>query len=126
MSWEREDSERWLSDNPLPRSFSFNGEVTWPKYKLKKGYGQWLRTAGSYHPALRGLFALCHEILAGLPVGRPMPGGTELAELIDAESLKQGALSIPTETQEKPSDNPTSNPGDSPALSTPVLPDSHS
>lgn len=104
MSWEREDTERWLRDYPLPRTFMFRGVLVWPDKKLLKGYGQWLRTAGSYHVELRGLFALCHEFLAAVPEGAPMPDGTQLAAMIEAHVSRQGALPIETE---EPSDNPT-------------------
>jgi hypothetical protein len=83
MNWTPEDTERWLTDYPLPATFVWNGKRAYPRYTLKKGYGFWLRTAGPYHPPLRGLFALCHQILSGLPVGMPMPGGEQLvAELL--------------------------------------------
>jgi hypothetical protein len=82
MSWTREDTERWLNDFPLPRDLVVRGEKVWPKYTLKKGYGFWLRTAGPYHKPLRGLFTLCHEMLAAVPEGYRMPYPEELGALI--------------------------------------------
>lgn len=99
--WTPDDTERWLTDYPLPRDFVFpplpadvrvvlegrdagepNQARAWPLYTAKKGYGFWLRTAGPYHKPLRGLFALAHEILATLPLGARMPTPEELASLI--------------------------------------------
>jgi hypothetical protein len=96
--WTPDDTERWLNDYPLPRDFVFpplppgvrpvlegrdpgepNQARAWPLYQVKKGYGFWLRTAGPYHKPLRGLYALVHEIFAGLPIGAPMPTSDELA-----------------------------------------------
>lgn len=98
MAWEREDTERWLDDYPLPADFVHNGEVVYPRYQLRTGYGQWLRTAGSYHPALRGLFALVHEVLAeksatGARMPTPEELGTELAAIV----TMQGTLGLDPE-----------------------------
>jgi hypothetical protein len=82
-AWTLDDTERWLTDYPLPAAFKWNNTRAYPIYRLKKGYGFWLRTAGPYHPPLRGLFMLCHEILAALRPGvDPMPGGEQLAALL--------------------------------------------
>ncbi len=98
MAWEREDTERWLKDYPLPPDFIWNGEKAWPRYQLKEGYGQWLRTAGSYHPALRGLFALVHDILAEkAAVGAKAPTADELAAELRAHATLQGTLGIEEE-----------------------------
>lgn len=94
MSWEREDTERWLNDWPLPADLHFRGEKVWPRYALKHGYGQWLRTAGPYHVALRGLFALVHELLAAVPAGVAMPTPEQLAEKIRAFELSQAELPL--------------------------------
>jgi hypothetical protein len=84
MAWEREDTERWLNDYPLPADFTWHGEIAWPRYELKHGYGQWLRTAGPYHVALRGLFTLVHDLLAAVPEGAAMPGPEDLAAQLRA------------------------------------------
>jgi hypothetical protein len=82
-AWTCDDTERWLTDYPLPAHFKWNNERAYPRYNLKKGYGFWLRTAGPYYPALRGLFALCHEIFSTLRPGvDPMPDGEALSELL--------------------------------------------
>lgn len=110
--WTPDDTERWLTDYPLPRGFVFpplpadvrpvvegrdpgepNQAVAWPLYTAKKGYGFWLRTAGPYHKPLRGLFALAHEVLAGLPVGAPMPSPEEHAARITERA--RGNPSLP-------------------------------
>ncbi|MCM2304076.1 MAG: hypothetical protein NDJ72_05195 [Elusimicrobia bacterium] len=84
-AWTLDDTERWLTDYPLPATFKWNGERAYPRYTLKKGYGFWLRVAGQYYPALRGLFALCHEVLAALRPGvDKMPSGEQLAALVQA------------------------------------------
>lgn len=81
--WTLDDTERWLRDYPLPATFKWNGTRAYPQYALKKGYGFWLRKAGQYYPPLRGLFALCHEILASLRPGiDAMPSGEDLAALL--------------------------------------------
>lgn len=83
-AWTPDDTERWLTDYPLPATFKWNGERAYPRYALKKGYGFWLRTAGPYYPALRGLFGLCHEILSTLRPGiDPMPNGEHMAALLE-------------------------------------------
>lgn len=92
--WDREDTERWLNDYGLPADFVFNGAKCYPRYALKKGYGFWLRTAGPYHPALRGLFSLCHEILREIPVGSRMPYPEELADRIRAHVEAQKKLPL--------------------------------
>lgn len=127
--WTPDDTERWLSDYPLPRDFVFpplpvdvrpvlegvdpgepNQARAWPLYTAKKGYGFWLRTAGPYHKPLRGLFALAHEILASLPVGARMPGPEELAKLI-TEAAKGGQELPLTSYDNAPAQ--ASNPADS-------------
>lgn len=100
--WTREDVERWLTDFPLPANFVFNGERAYPKYKLRCGYGQWLRTAGPYHPALRGLFSLICDLLIGLPVGTPLPGPEELAAMILDAQKRQGVLELTEEDRAAP------------------------
>jgi hypothetical protein len=95
MSWEREDTERWLTDYPLPADFVWNDEVVWPRYELKNGYGFWLKTAGPYHPALRGLFGLVHDILAEKSVtGARAPSPDELAAELRAYATVQATLGI--------------------------------
>lgn len=94
MAWEREDTERWLNDYPLPADFVYHGQKVWPRYQLKHGYGQWLRTAGPYHVALRGLFAQVHDLLALIPPGGRMPAPDELAAQLRALDTMQGTLGI--------------------------------
>lgn len=91
MSWDRDDTERWLKDYPLPHGFLYRGQKVWPRYRLKKGYGFWLRTT-PYH---QGLFELCHELLAAIPVGGEMPPPEELARWIQREESAQGLLPLP-------------------------------
>ena len=130
--WRIDDTERWLTDWPLPATFKWNGTRAYPSYKLVakdkegrlKGYGFWLRTAGPYHPALRGLFMLCHSTLAALRPGiDPMPSGEQLAALLlkqqrppedlpwseeDKATIAPGALN-PAENVPSPSE-PSANP----------------
>lgn len=96
-AWSRDDTERWLTDWPLPSDFIFRGAVAWPRYRAKFGYGQWLRTAGPYHAALRGLFLLIHEILAQIPVGHAMPTTDQLVARIREAESTQGELPLSAE-----------------------------
>lgn len=110
MPWLPEDTERWLTDYPLPANFVWNGERAYPRYTLKKGYGFWLRTAGPYHAALRGLFALCHQILAGMPVGAPMPSSTQLIEELKRYAGQQTEMPLMPEDFAAPlAQNPAEN-----------------
>ncbi len=95
--WTREDTERWLTDWPLPADLVFRAEKVWPRYQTKKGFGFWLRTSGPYHPALRGLFALCHDILSAVPVGQSMPTPEQLAEKIREHEASQAELPLTAE-----------------------------
>ncbi len=94
-TWNDEDVERWLNDNPLPAEFEWNGERVWPRYQLKHGYGQWLRTAGSYHVALRGLFRLVCDVLQEIPDGAEMPSTGELIVRLQVKAQPQAALDLP-------------------------------
>lgn len=76
--WTRDDTERWLTDYPPPATFIWNNTRAYPRYTLKKGYGFWLRTAGPHYPALRGLFVLCHDLLASLRPGIDLMPSSEL------------------------------------------------
>lgn len=101
-SWTDDDVERWLNDYPLPADFTYRGEKVWPRYQLKHGYGQWLRTAGSYHPALRGLFrSICH-ILQGWPVGQDLPTPEELAADLKAGETVTGSLGLELDPPPRP------------------------
>jgi len=95
--WDRDDVERWLNKYPLPADMMFGGEKVWPRYQLKKGYGFWLRTAGPYHKALRGLFGLVVEIIQAVPVGKPMPTPEELQILVSNHERAQGTLTFSAE-----------------------------
>ena len=107
--WTPDDVERWLNDFPLPMDLRFRGAVVFPRYKLKKGFGFWLRTAGPYHPALRGLFNLIVQIIQGIPVGKPMPTPEQLADQIRAHEAAQGVLVFTAEDNAPPADE-ASNP----------------
>lgn len=102
MNWTREDTERWLNDFPLPADMVFRGERVWPRYRLKKGYGFWLKTAGPYHKAMRGLFALVHQFLEVVPVGQEMPSPEILADKVRAWEELQAELPLTDEDQAAP------------------------
>jgi hypothetical protein len=107
--WRDDDVERWLTDHPLPADFVWNGMRVYPRKQLLTGYGQWLRTAGSYNAPLRGLFRLCCDVIIGLPVGQPMPEPKDLALMLVAEAKRRGAANPtgnPAETQREPTGNP--------------------
>jgi hypothetical protein len=100
-AWTLDDTERWLTDNPLPADFRWTrttneterdsagrlrivakrrdpDQIVLPNYRLHKGYGFWLRTT----PYFEGLFEECHDIIVGL--GAKLPeDGADLARLID-------------------------------------------
>lgn len=59
----KEDTVRFLDEVGLPLGFEWNGQRVAPLYKIRSGFGTWLRTA-YYHQALRGLFDEIHETLA--------------------------------------------------------------
>lgn len=137
--WLPDDTERWLTDFPLPATFLWNGERAYPRYTAKKGYGFWLRTAGPYHPALRGLFMLCHSTLAALRPGVDrMPSGEQLAALLlkqvrptedlpwsleDRAAIAPGTLN-PAENVPSPHE-PTGNPRETHAKPTGTPTESH-
>lgn len=93
-TWTDEDTEKWMNDYPLPADFSWKGEKAWPRYTLKNGYGQWLRTAGSYHPALRGLWRSICELLQEWPVGKDMPTPEEMVYELRARETMGGLLEV--------------------------------
>jgi hypothetical protein len=101
-TWDDDDVERWLNDNPLPKDFIYNGEKVWPRYVLKHGYGQWLRTAGSYHPALRGLFRLVCDILKEVPDGSELPTPERLQAELEAHASMHGTLGLEIEPATEP------------------------
>lgn len=91
--WTPDDTEAWLSENPLPVDFKWphrdrsptgepNLQLVLPSYRLHKGYGFWLRTT----PYFPGLFEEIHEILERMD---PLPaGGQALADIL-IERLRQ-------------------------------------
>jgi len=118
MSWTPDDVERWLNDYPLPKDLRFRGEIVWPRYTLKKGYGFWLRTAGPYHVAFRGLFNLVVQIIQALPVGKAMPTPEQLADKIRAHEAAQGVLTFGADEcgperaeKDNPAVDPNARPG---------------
>lgn len=83
--WTDDDVERWLTDYPLPAEFEWRGCRVMPRYRLKKGFGFWLRTT-PYH---QGLFEEIRDILVRWPVGAALPSPEELADrlrLIEREA----------------------------------------
>lgn len=119
--WQIDDTERWLTDWPLPATFKWNGARAYPRYTAKKGYGFWLRTAGPYHPALRGLFMLCHRMLATLRAGvDPMPSGEQLAAMLQKE--QRPAAELPWSEEDRAAIEPgTLNPAENvPAMDSPT------
>lgn len=94
--WTPEDTETWLSDNPLPADFLWpyrepkpdgtpDLRVVLPTYRLTKGYGFWLRTT----PYFPGLFEDCHAVLVGM--GEELPvSGEDLALRVQAAVKARG------------------------------------
>lgn len=63
--WTKDDTEAFLTEFPLPASFTWPGKdgkalAVCPKYTLHGGYGKWLRET-PYYP---GLFDAVHTVLA--------------------------------------------------------------
>lgn len=106
-AWRDDDVERWLTDFPLPADFEWRGCRVLPRYRLKKGFGFWLRTT-PYH---QGLFELIRDILVALPAGAPMPTPEELAAKLQLIEREQGLLPLDpppeSETDREPAGNPS-------------------
>lgn len=86
VDWTKDDTEQYLSANPLPPDFRWRGRIVAPQHRtLKKGYGFWLRTT-PYHP---GLFEEVHRILVRVD---PLPSADELAR-----QLSEGEKATKTE-----------------------------
>ena len=71
--WLPLDTERWLTNYPLPATFLWpdnygKERLVLPTNRISKGYGFWLRTT----PYFPGLFELCHRIIATTPADFPM------------------------------------------------------
>lgn len=78
-NWTQEETEAWLTRNPLPPDFEWEGRRVLPQYRLHKGYGFWLRTT-PYH---RGLFGEVHDLLLWRVMrDEPMPDVAELDEAL--------------------------------------------
>lgn len=93
--WTSDDTERWLTVNPLPQDFTWphrdrlpDGGENWqpvlPSYRLHKGYGFWLRTT----PYFPGLFEEIHAVLLG--GGNELPEPDQLAETLRARHAAAG------------------------------------
>lgn len=87
--WDQEATEEWLTKNPLPPDFEWEGRQVIPSYKIHKGYGFWLRTT-PYH---RGLFARCHDLL-GARNGL-YSDGEDLAEDLRKKPHRQNTDTLP-------------------------------
>jgi hypothetical protein len=108
MNWTPDDTEQWLTANPLPADFRWTrttnetcrdaegrlriiskrrdpDQIVLPNYRLHKGYGFWLRTT----PYFEGLFEECHAIIAGMGAKTP-EDGADLARLIDERRRARG------------------------------------
>lgn len=87
--WSPIQTEGWLTEYPLPPSFTWPdryGQVrpVLPKYALKGGYGKWLHET----PYFPGLFEQIHDILAAAPDDQPLSPEWLAAEL---EKLRPAA-----------------------------------
>jgi hypothetical protein len=75
--WSREDTQRYLTANPLPSDFTWKHRddlrgqrrPVVPSYRIRGGFGKWLRET----PYFPGLFELVHEILFHAPYLLPTP-----------------------------------------------------
>lgn len=89
-AWTPDDTERFLSTQPLPADFlwphrdpkpdgSENLAAVLPSYRIHKGYGFWLRTT----PYFPGLFEAIHAAL--LACGDELPTADDLAAKLTAD-----------------------------------------
>lgn len=94
LPWTLDDTEGWLTKNPLPGDFRWPDRdrktaTVLPTYTIKHGYGFWLRTT----PYFPGLFEEIHAILAPWPENEPMPAPEALAtELLRREADRRRTL----------------------------------
>lgn len=93
--WMHDDTQKWLSLNPLPVEFmwphrdlrldgSENIQAVLPSYRLSKGYGFWLRTT----PYFPGLFEEIHAVL--LSLGDELPSAEQMAQLLQSRRMAAG------------------------------------
>lgn len=87
--WSREDTQRYLTANPLPSDFTWNHRdggrrPVVPVYRIRGGFGKWLRET----PYFPGLFELIHETLFHAPYLLPTP---ELAKRLEDVKRAQDA-----------------------------------
>lgn len=89
--WDLDDTERYLTDFPLPNDFTWRGRAVVPRYRISKGYGFWLRTT-PYHP---GLFEAVHRFIARcehLPA--PVEMAVAMRELEASWAGRQGEMEL--------------------------------
>lgn len=89
--WTPEDTQRYLTEHPLPPAFRWQhrdgGEaVVAPTYRLTGGYGKWLRET----PYFQGLFEEIHAILARLGNADQLPTPDALATQLTAARRARG------------------------------------
>lgn len=102
--WTIEDTEAFLAEQALPVGFAWphrdanadgsqNLQPVVPSYRIKHGYGFWLRTT----PYFPGLFEEIHRVLASWPADVELPAAERLAEILTERRTaggKQETLSI--------------------------------
>ena len=88
--WGKDDTERYLRDNPLPADFVWRGRSVCPQYHIRKGYGFWLRTT-PYHP---GLFEALHGFIARCDVYPTPERMAEAMTEIEAAEKEQTNLDL--------------------------------
>jgi hypothetical protein len=97
--WTTDDTEAFLTKVPLPTDFRWDrtekhgsdkrilpDQSVLPDYRIKKGYGFWLRTT----PYFPGLFEEIHDILLRWPDDEAMPSADQLAEVLRERRKAQG------------------------------------
>jgi hypothetical protein len=93
--WLADDTEKWLTLNPLPIDFywphrdplpdgTVNMQPVLPTYRLHKGYGFWLRTT----PYFPGLFEEAHAVI--LSLGDELPSPESLAAQLKTRLMLRG------------------------------------
>ena len=95
-AWTVDDTEKWLSLNPLPQDFTWphrdkaadgtdNLQPVLPSYRLHKGYGFWLRTT----PYFPGLFEAIHSELMAVDI---LPDPADLSQTLKKRRNAQATL----------------------------------
>ena len=90
-AWSPENTQAYLTANPLPASFRWmhrdgSESAVVPSYRLTGGYGKWLRET----PYFPGLFEEIHGVLVRWPDEKPLPDPDQLAKILHETRKARG------------------------------------